>query len=63
MMYETLTGNFPPVRIVMQAPIDSGDVFAWTIRPVASIWPTVRRNWRLYAWICCEPILRSDRGR
>lgn len=28
MMYETLTGNFPPVRIDMQAPIDSGDRFS-----------------------------------
>ena len=27
MMYETLTGNFPPVRIDMQAPLDSGERF------------------------------------
>ncbi len=27
MMYETLTGNFPPVTIDMQAPLDSGDRF------------------------------------
>ncbi len=27
MMYETLTGNFPPVRIDMKAPIDSGERF------------------------------------